>query len=94
MCAYVATAFSCHLLSNVVTVANGAAAVDVIRSRKEEDQFGLILMDCEMPVLDGFEATHIIKKELGLSIPVVAMTANAMVRGGLFVCVLYVYWGI
>lgn len=40
--------------------------------------FDLILMDCEMPEMDGYQATKLIrKKEINVRIPVVALTANA-----------------
>ena len=46
-----------------------------------QSEFDLILMDVQMPELDGFEATLLIRKEEALTgkhIPIIAMTANAM----------------
>ncbi|HLZ52505.1 MAG TPA: response regulator [Candidatus Acidoferrum sp.] len=63
----------------VVTVApDGQAAVDAYRS----GGFELVLMDIQMPEMDGFEATAAIReieKEKGGHIPIVAMTAHALV---------------
>jgi two-component system, sensor histidine kinase and response regulator len=57
---------------------NGQEAVELIQF----DNFDLVLMDCQMPIMDGFEATHRIRereKALGLpAIPIVALTANAI----------------
>jgi CheY-like chemotaxis protein/HPt (histidine-containing phosphotransfer) domain-containing protein len=61
----------------VHTVANGQDAVDAI----EAIPYAAILMDCQMPVMDGFEATAVIRRwERGRDrrVPVIAMTANAM----------------
>jgi CheY-like chemotaxis protein len=60
----------------VDVVADGRAAVDSWRSGR----YDLILMDCQMPELDGFEATAEIRRiENGASrIPIVALTAHAM----------------
>ena len=57
----------------VDVVENGQEAVD-LASKK---QFDLILMDMQMPVMDGVEATKKLR-ELGNTIPIVALTANAM----------------
>ena len=56
-----------------VTIAkNGQEAVDAVKKQV----FDLILMDCQMPVLDGFEATKQIRK-IYPDLPIMAMTANA-----------------
>jgi PAS domain S-box-containing protein len=54
-------------------VTNGAEAVEAIR----DGQYGLVLMDCEMPVMDGFEAARHIRRSLP-AIPIIALTADAM----------------
>jgi signal transduction histidine kinase/CheY-like chemotaxis protein len=58
-------------------VSNGAEALSALNERR----FGLILMDCQMPVMDGFETTRRIRQtesSARMRIPIVAMTANAM----------------
>lgn len=52
---------------------DGGRAVEFAR----DGSFDLIFMDCQMPVLDGFEATEQIRAA-GCTLPIVAMTANAM----------------
>ncbi len=59
----------------VVAVAeNGAVAVELLRG----ERFALVLMDVQMPVMDGFTATRLIREELRLRLPVIAMTAGVM----------------
>ena len=59
-------------------VANhGEEAVDWVRSA----DFDLVLMDCQMPVMDGFQATAAIRNlpgARGKNLPIVALTANAL----------------
>ena len=52
---------------------NGKEAVEIVESG---EKFSLILMDCQMPEMDGFEATLAIRK-INPDIPIIAMTANA-----------------
>ncbi len=57
----------------VVEATNGIEALEILRKQK----FDVILMDIQMPEMDGIEATKIIRNELKLSIPIIALTANA-----------------
>ncbi|WBA42383.1 PAS domain S-box protein [Hymenobacter canadensis] len=60
----------------VIEAENGAIAVDLARRQA----FDLVLMDVQMPIMNGYEATARLRKELGLTIPIIALTANA-IRG-------------
>ena len=59
-------------------VANGVEAIQALQTVP----YDLVLMDCQMPEMDGFEATERIRKgeagEKNAVIPIVAMTAHAM----------------
>ncbi len=56
---------------------NGAVALDILKSNKID----IVLMDIRMPVMDGYEATKIIKNDETLkNIPVVAVTASVVVN--------------
>ena len=60
-----------------VTIANnGQQALDILRINSNFDG---VLMDCQMPVMDGYAATHEIRKlPQYLKLPIIAMTANVM----------------
>lgn len=73
----VALAMLQHAGCRVTSAANGRAAV----AQWLEQPFDLVLMDCQMPELDGFDATREIRAaETGerARVPIVALTANAM----------------
>ena len=64
---------------SVTVVNNGLEALDA----HGQGAFDLILMDCHMPEMDGFEATRAIREReatSGKHIPIVALTANAMAQ--------------
>jgi two-component system sensor histidine kinase/response regulator len=63
----------------VEIVATGAAAVEAINSRR----YDVVLMDCQMPEMDGFAAARMIrdreqKQPTGRRLPIIALTANAI----------------
>ena len=68
-----------ELKVNVDLVTNGKECIDALLE-KDAGYYDLVLMDIQMPVMDGYEATRIIRrfsdKDKRL-IPVIAMTANA-----------------
>ena len=55
---------------------NGREALRML----DEERFDAVLMDCQMPVMDGYAATEALRRKPGFEqLPVIAMTANAMV---------------
>ncbi len=60
------------------TAANGETAIEKLA----ENKYSMILMDCQMPVMDGFEATRAIREMASVknnyNLPIIAMTANAI----------------
>jgi len=53
---------------------NGQEAVNKLK----ENKYDIILMDIQMPILDGYQATKKIRREMNITTPIIAMTANAM----------------
>ncbi len=65
--------------ANVSLAANGQIGVNAIEAAATGRQFDAVLMDIQMPVMDGFTATRLIRKTLKFQdLPIIAMTANAM----------------
>ena len=80
------TSLQLRRLGCVVDVAaNGREALDMLARH----QYALVLMDCNMPVMDGYEATRAIRSNeaaTGSHLPVIAVTANAL-SGDREVCI-------
>ncbi|MDW6005301.1 ATP-binding protein [Vibrio mangrovi] len=72
----VAEAFLQQLGYEAEHVTNGAEAVEAAL----KSSYDIIFMDMQMPVMDGIEATKIIKDQLGDRVEVIGMTANVMAQ--------------
>ena len=68
---------------DVTAVKDGQEALNVLANSCVDNLFTLVLMDCQMPIMDGYQATRGIRLgEAGVKykdIPIIAMTANAMI---------------
>ena len=63
--------------ATVTVVGDGQQAVDILAS--SPTAFDAVLMDIQMPVMDGYRATTLIRHDLGLSqLPIIALTAGAL----------------
>lgn len=66
----------------VDTAVNGLIAIDKLKA----NDYDLILMDMQMPIMGGVEASKIIRQDLKLGIPIIALTANA-IKGDDAICI-------
>jgi CheY-like chemotaxis protein len=71
----VALGFLKYTQAEVVLAENG---LEVIAAFKNQAEFDCILMDIQMPEMDGLTATYKLRNEMNCQIPIIAMTANAM----------------
>lgn len=66
------------IVEAITFVGNGEEAVNAVRAAEiRNDQFDAILMDIQMPVMDGLDATRLLREE-GYEVPIFALTAAAM----------------
>lgn len=63
-----------YLHVKVDMVSNGRDAVERLR----QVHYDIVFMDLQMPVLNGYDATSMIRRELNLTVPIIALTANAL----------------
>ena len=70
----IAKTFLSHAHVQVTEAEHGAEAVEIAQNQR----FDLILMDIQMPVMDGYAATALLRQQLGLGTPIIALTANAV----------------
>jgi signal transduction histidine kinase/response regulator of citrate/malate metabolism len=63
-----------HYGFEIMIAKNGKKAIEFLK----EKQTDLILMDIQMPVMDGYKTTQLIRDELHIATPIIAMTAHAL----------------
>ncbi|TKB11758.1 hybrid sensor histidine kinase/response regulator [Desulforhopalus sp. IMCC35007] len=73
-----------EMLSNcgiqIDTANNGQEAIDIL-NLKPDTYYHVVLMDIQMPVMDGYEATRLLRsQDRYASLPIIAMTAHAMIE--------------
>jgi CheY-like chemotaxis protein len=63
--------------ADITLADNGQLGVEAVAAA--QPPFDVVLMDVQMPVMDGYAATGVIRQEMGLTkLPIIAMTANAL----------------
>ncbi|MDB5230102.1 MAG: multi-sensor hybrid histidine kinase [Chitinophagaceae bacterium] len=60
--------------AKIIPAINGLEAVNILKEKKVD----LVLMDLSMPVMNGLEATALIRKEISETLPVIALSANVV----------------
>ncbi|MGI4740948.1 MAG: response regulator [Janthinobacterium lividum] len=70
----IAKSFLSQAEVQVFEAEHGGQAVEMLRRQN----FDLILMDVQMPVMNGYAATSVLRKQLGITTPIIALTANAI----------------
>ncbi len=65
-----------HFGCTIDEAENGLVALELLKTKT----YNVVLMDIQMPELDGVETTKIIRNELKLEVPIIAITANAFKR--------------
>ncbi|TDN36169.1 response regulator [Hymenobacter sp. UV11] len=70
----IAKSFLTQAEVQVTEAEHGAQAVELAQRQR----FDLILMDVQMPVMDGYAATAVLRQQLALKTPIIALTANAI----------------
>ena len=61
--------------ANITIVNNGLEAIE----RLENEPYDIVIMDVQMPIMDGYTAIQEIRNTLGMDIPIITLTAHAMV---------------
>jgi two-component system, sensor histidine kinase len=70
-----------RMIAAIVLKSNGYHITEVLDGKEAVTQlsrqsFDLVLMDMQMPFMDGLEATRIIRKHINKKVPIIALTAN------------------
>jgi PAS domain S-box-containing protein len=75
---YLVSQFIEEVGGRVITVGDGQSAIEAVQQAKKDNRpFDLILMDTQMPGLDGYEATRQLRAQ-GFAMPIIGLTAGAM----------------